>query len=137
MSAYGDMLGCFPELFDNYKLVSATPVVGGGYITKDAGTVLLIVQTAGKTLNVQDSYSRAAGSSGTAAGIVTQLSAFVAFSYEPLDLFNNFVEIEGHYYRCMSGEDWAKEGDFYRYELHRIIGAIQQTTTHMIIGGDF
>lgn len=137
MSAYGDMLGVFPELFDTYPLYSAEAQIGGGYALKEMGSISLIVQNASSSLNVADQYSRSAGSSGSAAGIVSMLAHHVAFGYDCVDLYHNFVKIGNDYFRTMVAEDWVHEGDFYRYDLHKIVGGLNITETHKLSSGSY
>lgn len=133
---YGDFLGVFPELFEDYDIVKCTPKVGGGYNITPIGKIRGYIQDGESGLNVRDSYSRHSMSSGTGAGIVAELNICYLYTYEKPELYENFVLHNGEPYRPMSNSDYKKEGSFVVTELHRVVGStgISEDITEIVKG---
>ena len=122
MGVYGDFLGVFSELFEEYDVVKCEPKVGGGYITTPIKKIYGYIQDGESGLDVRDSYSRSALSSGTGAGIVSELNICYLYTREEPELFTNFIMYKGSPYRPMSSSNYQKEGSFVVTELHKVIG---------------
>ena len=122
MGAYGDFLGVFAELMEDYDVVSCVPRVGGGYDITPVGKINGYIQDGESGLNVRDNYSRHLGSSGSAAGIVSEVSVKYLYTREPVQLFDNFILYEGEPYRAMTDSNYQKEGDLVITEIHKLIG---------------
>ena len=122
MGVYGDFLAPFAELFENYPIVKCEPKIGGGYETTTVGLLNGYIQDGESGLNVRDNYSRNSMSSGSAAGIVSELSVKYLYTREPVNLYGNFILYEGSPYRPMVDSDYRKEGNLVVTELHKVVG---------------
>lgn len=136
MGVYGDFLGPFTELFEDYEIAECTPKVGGGFDVKPIRTIHGYIQDGESGLNVRDNYSRNALSSGSGSGVVSELNMCYLYTYEPLNLMNNFVMYKGSPYRPMVDSDYIKEGSFIVTELHKVVGTtgISETTIELAKG---
>ena len=138
MGVYGDFLGVFSELFEEYDVVKCEPKVGGGYITIPIKKIYGYIQDGESGLDVRDSYSRSALSSGTGAGIVSELNVCYLYTREEPELFTNFIMYKGSPYRPMSSSNYQKEGSFVVTELHKVVGdASMNTEITEIVKGTF
>ena len=136
MGVYGDFLGVFSELFEEYDVVKCEPKVGGGYITTPIKKIYGYIQDGESGLDVRDSYSRSALSSGTGAGIVSELNICYLYTREEPELFTNFIVYKGSPYRPMSSSNYQKEGSFVVTELHKVVGdaSIDTKITNIVKG---
>lgn len=136
MGVYGDFLGVFSELFEEYDVVKCEPKVGGGYITTPIKKIYGYIQDGESGLDVRDSYSRSALSSGTGAGIVSELNICYLYTREEPELFTNFIMYKGSPYRPMSSSNYQKEGSFVVTELHKVVGdaSIDTKITNIVKG---
>lgn len=136
MGVYGDFLAPFAELFEDYPVVKCTPKIGGGYDIEQVGTINGYIQDGESGLNVRDNYSRHLGSSGSAAGIVSEVSVKFLYTREPLQLFDNFIMYENSPYRPMTDSNYQKEGDMVITEIHKVIGesGINEDITEIVKG---
>lgn len=138
MGVYGDFLGVFSELFEWYDVVKCEPKIGGGYITTPIKKIHGYIQDGESGLDVRDSYSRSALSSGTGAGIVSELNICYLYTREEPELFTNFIMYKGSPYRPMSSSNYQKEGSFVVTELHKVVGdASVNTKITEIVAGTF
>lgn len=138
MGVYGDFLGVFSELFEEYDVVKCEPKVGGGYTTTFIKKIQGYIQDGESGLDVRDSYSRSALSSGTGAGIVSELNICYLYTREEPELFTNFIMYKGSPYRPMSSSNYQKEGSFVVTELHKVVGdASVDTKITEIVAGTF
>lgn len=122
MGVYGDFLGPFNELFEDYDVVKCTPKIGGGYDIEKVGSIHAYIQDGESGLNVRDNYSRNSMSGGSAAGVVAQLNVCYMYTREPVKLFDNFVMYKNAPYRPMTDSNYQKEGDMVITELHLVVG---------------
>lgn len=138
MGAYGDFLGVFSELFENFDVVKCEPKVGGGYNITPIKKIYGYIQDGESGLNVRDSYSRSSLSSGTGAGIVSELNVCYLYTREEPELFSNFIMYKGSPYRPMSSSNYQKEGSFVVTELHKVVGDAGMSTKIVdIVKGTF
>ena len=122
MGVYGDFLGVFAELMEEYDIVECTPNIGAGYVTKPIGKIQGYIQDGESGLNVRDNYSRNASSAGSASGIVSQFNVCYLYTREPIKLYNTFLMYKGSPYRSLTDSDYRKEGDLVVTELHKVVG---------------
>jgi len=122
MGAYGDILGVFSELIEEYDIVKCTPNIGAGYDTAPIGKIKGYIQDGESGLNVRDNYSRHASSTGSASGIVSEFNVCYLYTREPINLYGNFVMYKGSPYRSLNDSDYRKESDLIITELHKVVG---------------
>lgn len=122
MGVYGDFLGVFAELMEEYDVVECTPNIGAGYTTKPIGKIQGYIQDGESGLNVRDNYSRNVSSAGSASGVVSQFNVCYLYTREPIKLYNNFLMYKGSPYRSLTDSDYRKEGDLVVTELHKVVG---------------
>ena len=137
MGVYGDFLGVFAELMEEYDVVECTPHIGAGYDTKPVGKIQGYIQDGESGLNVRDNYSRNASSTGSASGVVSQFNVCYLFTREPIKLYGNFLMYKGSPYRSMTDSDYIKEGDLVITELHKVVGPTTNETPLDIVRGAF
>lgn len=138
MGAYGEFIGAFAELFEEYKIVKATAKVGGGYNIVDEGkTVYAYVQSVNAGVNVRDNYARNIASVGSSSGVVSIIDHRMIWTYEPLDLQGGFIIIDDEYYRAITAGTFIKEGGFYEVELHRVTGNVKDAVVTIPVIGNF
>ena len=137
MGVYGDFLGVFAELMEEYDVVECTPHIGAGYDTKPIGKIQGYIQDGESGLNVRDNYSRNASSMGSASGVVSQFNVCYLFTREPIKLYGNFLMYKGSPYRSMTDSDYRKEGDLVITELHKVVGTTTNETPLDIVKGAF
>ena len=122
MGVYGDFLGVFAELMEEYDIVECTPNIGAGYAIKPIGKIQGYIQDGESGLNVRDNYSRNASSAGSASGVVSQFNVCYLYTREPIKLYNTFLMYKGSPYRSLTDSDYRKEGDLVVTELHKVVG---------------
>lgn len=122
MGVYGDFLGVFAELMEEYDVVECAPNIGAGYDTKPIGKIQGYIQDGESGLNVRDNYSRNASSAGSASGVVSQFNVCYLYTREPIKLYNTFIMYKGSPYRSLTDSDYRKEGDLVVTELHKVVG---------------
>ena len=122
MGVYGDFLGVFAELMEEYDVVECTPKIGAGYDIKPIGKIQGYIQDGESGLNVRDNYSRNASSAGSANGVISQFNVCYLYTREPIKLYNNFLMYKGSPYRSLTDSDYRKEGDLVITELHKVVG---------------
>lgn len=137
MGVYGDFLGAFPELMENYDVVACTPNIGAGYDTTPIGKIYGYIQDGESGLNVRDNYSRHASSSGSASGVVSSFNICYLYTYEPVNLYGNFIMYKGSPYRPMTDSDYRKEGSWVCTELHKVVGPTSGEEPLDIVKGVF
>lgn len=137
MGVYGDFLGVFAELMEEYEIVKCTPNIGAGYDTSPIGKVQGYIQDGESGLNVRDNYSRHASSTGSASGIVSEFNVCFLYTREPINLYGNFVLYKGSPYRSLSDSNYKKEGDLIVTELHKVVGNTTGETPLDIVKGVF
>ena len=122
MGVYGDFLGVFAELMEEYDIVECAPNIGAGYDIKPIGKIQGYIQDGESGLNVRDNYSRNTCSSGSASGVVSQFNVCYLYTREPIKLYNTFLIYKGSPYRSLTDSDYRKEGDLVVTELHKVVG---------------
>ena len=135
MGVYGDFLGVFAELMEEYDVVECTPNIGAGYDTKPIGKIQGYIQDGESGLNVRDNYSRNASSAGSASGVVSQFNVCYLYTREPIKLYDNFLMYKGSPYRSLTDSDYRKEGDLVVTELHKVVGnTVNEMPLDIVIG---
>lgn len=122
MGVYGDFLGVFAELMEEYDIVECAPNIGAGYDIKPIGKIQGYIQDGESGLNVRDNSSRNARSSGSASGVVSQFNVCYLYTREPIKLYNTFLVYKGSPYRSLTDSDYRKEGGLVITELHKVVG---------------
>ena len=137
MGVYGDFLGVFSELMEEYDIVKCTPNIGAGYETEPIGKIQGYIQDGESGLNVRDNYSRNASSAGSASGVVSQFNVCYLYTREPIQLFGNFLMYKGSPYRSLTDSNYQKEGDLVITELHKVVGPTTDEESLDIVKGVF
>lgn len=121
---YGDFLGAFSELREAFYYEKITPKVGGGYEVGDKVSFTGIRQTADR--NIRDRN-----------GILHREQGYVLWTETKLDVANIFVVIDGGRFRIPSDAPYNREGGFYRYVLHAVVGYTDEQESPEITSGTF
>ena len=137
MGVYGDFLGVFSELMEEYDVVKCTPNIGAGYDVEPIGKIQGYIQDGESGLNVRDNYSRNAASAGSASGVVAQFYVCYLYTREPIHLFDNFLLYKGSPYRSLTDSNYQKEGDLVITELHKVVGNAMNEEPLDIVKGVF
>lgn len=121
---YGDFLGHFSELREQFTFETFVAKVGGGYEITGSGTFTGIRQTADRFMNDRH-------------GVLHREQAYILWTETKLDATSIFVIIDGKRYRIPSDAPYNREGGFYRYELHVVVGWTDETESPSVTTGTF
>lgn len=124
---YGDFLSFFPELFEDFDVFSQKPDVVSGYEVKPLRTVRGIKQSDDSKLKDWGPHT---------LHVVNVASAFILWTYEPFDIVNEFVRIDGKMYRPTKESFFQREGGFYETRVEAVAGndGVNRTTPELYGG---
>lgn len=110
---YGEFLGFFPELFEDFEVYRHDADVVSGYRLEYARTVRGIRQS---------NDAKATGWGPKTLPLVNVESSYILWTYEPVDMATEFVRIDGRMHRPMSESRFVLEGGFYETRLDMVAG---------------
>lgn len=129
---YGDFLAFFPELMQDFTIVSVKARIGAGYDISPVGrTVRGVIQTVRESNENAGSRIR----HGDQAFLVESDSdIWVLYTYEAVRVGRDALQWRGHLYRPSEESVWVHEGGFYQTRLERVVGCDGSQTTD-VAGG--
>lgn len=110
---YGDFLGYFSELFEDFEVFTQTPDTVSGYSLSPARTVRGIRQSNDTSMT---------GNRPKTLPVVNITPSFMLWTYEPIDMATEFVRIDGRMFRAVKEGLFNREGGFYETVLEALAG---------------
>lgn len=124
MSAYGDMLGSFPELNESFALYARSKNSSGGWDFSLLGTYVGVRQDGGKHSELVN-------------GIVVRTHVYYLWLTKRPEQPNFAVKFNDVWFVAEDEENWSHEGGFYRIAVHKIVGSTASSGSVKTIQGKF
>ena len=112
-SVYGEFLGYFSELFENFEVYTHEDDRVSGYKLTFEKKIQGIKQTSKEYIDLKRAKE------------LPQLDIgqrYYFWSYEKLDIATEFVKIDNEYYRPMSKAQFNREGGYWETVLDKVVG---------------
>lgn len=110
---YGEFLGFFPELFEQFRVFKQEPDVVSGYKLEYHRTVQGVRQT--NNIYVDENRKKQ-------LPLMDIVLSYWLWTYDKIDPATEFVEIDGKMFRPMSESLFNREGGFYETRLDSVVG---------------
>lgn len=110
---YGEFLAFFSELFEDFGVYRHEDDTVSGYSLEKVGTVRGIRQS--------ESYKASAGAPRTVP-VLNVGAKYWLWTYGPVDMAREFVEIDGRMFRPVTESVFVREGGFYETVLELVVG---------------
>lgn len=126
---YGEFLGFFSELFEQFKIYKYETDRQSGYKLDYEKTITGILQSVSNRVDT-NRYKQ--------LPTFDNINRYCLWTSIKLDIYSEFVEIEGRMYRLMNEAKFNKEGGFWENYIENIVGNDgTMTVTPGVIQGSF
>lgn len=113
---YGEFLGFFAELFEDFKIYKQSPKVTSGYKLEYSRTVRGIRQSISQSVLEKNLKAK------TQLQIMDIGESYSLWTYEKIDPATEFVEIDGRMFRPISSSVFSREGGFWEMKVEMLVG---------------
>lgn len=110
---YGEFLAFFSELFEEFEVYRQSPDIVSGYALMPTRKIIGIRQTNDRKMS---------GWGPRNLSVLNPESSFMLWTYEPIDMANEFVKIDGKMHRPVKDSAFVREGGFYETVLDMVSG---------------
>lgn len=110
---YGEFLGFYSELFEDFEVYKQTPDNVSGYTLTFSKKIRGIKQS-NDVYTSKDKYK--------SIPVLDIGRGYWLWTYEKIELKDEFVKIDGKYYRPMNTSEFNREGGFYETRLEMVVG---------------
>lgn len=110
---YGEFLGFYSELFEDFEIYKNSPDIASGYDLVFEKRIRAVKQSVDEYINLNKYKSIATLDVG---------NKYYFWSYEKLRVADEFVKIDGNMYRPMKEAIFNREGGFYETVIEMVVG---------------